>query len=164
MEKVLIGYVTKTNTTKEAALEIMNVLQTQGFDTQILPLTDIKSLDGYGAVIIGAPINAMNWHQDAIKFVEKNQDELKLIPTSFYFMSYLLFAGSNFWKKVVIKSLDKVNILVKPVKVGMFGGKIAADLSNAFKFVFGIEKNASSDVRNPEAVRIWAQEWASLNK
>jgi len=27
-----------------------------------------------------------------------------------------------------------------------------------------IEKNASSDVRNPDAVQTWAQEWVSLNK
>lgn len=163
MKRVLIGYVTKTNTTREAALEIGSVLQKQGFDAQILPLSEVTSLEGFDAVIIGAPINGMNWHIDAVKFVESHKDELKKIPTSFYFMSYLLFVGCEFWRKIIRKSLDKVSMQVKPMKVGMFGGKIAANSSVAFRFIFGIKKNALSDVRNQKEVYKWAQEWVIMN-
>ncbi len=159
MKRVLITYVTKTNTTKEAAAEIRQMLEAQGFLSDVLPIAEVASLTDYQAVIIGAPINGMSWHPDAKAFVTRFQQELNAVPTSLFLVSYLLFTGCNFWKKIIRKSLDKVSALVKPVSVGMFGGRIDKVFPALPRFLFGVKKDAPIDATNPEDVRAWALDW-----
>ena len=159
MKRVLIAYVTKTNTTKEAAAEIRVVLEAQGFLTDVLPIAEVQSIGNYQAVIVGAPINGMNWHPDATAFVTRFQKELSAVPTSYYFVSYILFTGCNFWGKAIRKSLDKVSALVKPVSTGMFGGRIEKRFPAFPRFLFGVKKEAPIDVTNLETVRTWAMDW-----
>ena len=161
MKRVLIAYVTKTNTTKEVAAEIRQVLEAQGFLTDVLPIADVASLTEYQAVIVGAPINGMNWHPDATAFVTRFQQELNAVPTSFFLVSYLLFTGCDFWKKIIRKRLDKVSALVKPVSVGMFGGRIEKPFPAFPRFMFGVKKGAPIDVTNLEDVRAWALDWTN---
>lgn len=164
MNKVLIAYVTKTNSTKDAALEISAVLEENGFETDVIPFTDVVKIGDYDAVIIGAPINGMNWHPDASAFVAKYQTELNRVPTAYYFMSYILFLGCNFWKKAIDKSLDKVSLIVKPVKVGKFGGRLGKEFPAFARILFGVKKGSPIDLTDNMAVRKWAEEWVALVK
>lgn len=164
MSKVLIAYVTKTGTTKNAAFQIADVLKENGYEPEILPIADVTKLDDYDAVIIGAPINGMNWHPDATGFVVKNKDELNKVPTAYYFMSYILFQGCNFWKNITRKNLNKVSIMLKPLKIGMFGGKLAKEFPAFARFLFGVKKNSPIDLTDNIAVWEWATEWVTLIK
>ncbi|MHB1484745.1 MAG: flavodoxin domain-containing protein [Saccharofermentanales bacterium] len=164
MNKVLIAYVTKTGTTKNAADEIAAVLQENGFETDVVPFAEVMKIEDYDAVIIGAPINGMNWHPDASAFVAKHQIELNRVPTSYYFMSYILFQGCGFWKKAINKSLDKVSLIVKPVKVGKFGGKLGKEFPAFARILFGVKKDSPIDLTDNTAVRKWADEWVTLIK
>ena len=164
MNKILITYITKTYTTKDAAVEIAGVLEENGFETEIIPIADVIKIEDYDAVIIGAPINGMNWHPDAAAFVEKYRNELSRVPTAYYFMSYILFQGCNFWKKIILKSLDKVGKLVKPVKTGMFGGKLGKEFPAFARILFGVKKNSPIDLTDNIEVRKWATELVALIK
>lgn len=161
MKKVLIAYITKTNTTKEAAGIIGEELTKNGMEPEILRFDEVTDLSGYDAAILGAPINGMTWHTAAIKFVEDHRTELSKMPTSYFFMSYLLFTGCNIWKNAIRKSLKGVSMIVKPVKIGMFGGKVESEFPGFVRFLFGVKKGAPLDVRDPDKVRVWAQEWVT---
>lgn len=159
MRKVLIAYVTKTNTTKEAAQEIGRVLNDRGFSTDILPMSEVRSVAEYGAAILGAPINGMQWHPDASAFVTAFQNDLQNMPTSYFLVSYLLITGREFWKKAIRASLDKVSALVKPFMTGMFGGRVEITFPAVPRFLFGVKKDAPIDVTDFGDVRKWAEQW-----
>lgn len=163
MNKVLIAYVTKTGTTKETAEEISRTIKEEGFFPTVLPMADVQEFAGYDYIILGAPINGMNWHPDATAFLTKNQAELNQVPTSYFFVSYLLKTGCGFWKKVIRKSLAKQSEIVKPISIGRFGGRVEKMFPAFARFMFGISKNAPVDATDFEEVRKWARDWAESN-
>jgi menaquinone-dependent protoporphyrinogen oxidase len=163
MNKVLIAYVTKTGTTKETAEEISRTIKAEGFFPTVLPMAEVQEFTGYDYIILGAPINGMNWHPDATAFITRFQSELNLVPTSYFFVSYLLKTGCGFWKKVIRKSLSKQSVLVKPAAIGMFGGRVEKKFPVFARFMFGVSNNAPSDATDAEEVRKWARDWADSN-
>ena len=61
MKKILIAYFTRFNSTLEAAALMAQTLREQGWDAEVKPLAAVSSLEGFDAVVIGAPINGMRW-------------------------------------------------------------------------------------------------------
>lgn len=158
MKKIMVAYVTKTGTTKEAAQEIGKVFSEKDIEVDIVELKEAKNPEDYDAVIIGAPINGMQWHPDAVAYVENNAEELREVYVSYYLMSYIFFTGRKLWRNAIKNSLNKVSKTVEPVAVGMFGGKINSRFTGFLRVFFGIKKDAPTDVRNPEEVRKWAED------
>jgi menaquinone-dependent protoporphyrinogen oxidase len=159
MSKILIAYMTKTGTTREVAEEIARIAGDKGIIPDVLPLSAVESPGGYDAVLIGAPINGMQWLPEASDFVEKHKEALKKIPTAYFFVSYLVNSGCGFWRKIIRKSLDKVSETVKPVKVGMFDGRVEKAFPAFARFLFGLKKDIPLDLRDWDAIRAWGEEY-----
>ena len=53
---ILLGYATRYGSTKEAADVVAATLQEAGFQVDLQPAREVKSLVGYGAVVLGAPL------------------------------------------------------------------------------------------------------------
>jgi len=159
MKKLCIAYVTKTNTTKEIAEEIAKVARDKSWDVKVLPVSAIDNLEEFDAILIGAPINGMQWLPEAVTFVEKNQHTLKKISTSYFLVSYLMNSGSKMWKKTINKSLNKVSELVQPLKIGKFDGRVEDEFGTIPRLLFGLKKNTPLDLRDWDAIRAWAQEY-----
>lgn len=75
MEKCLVTYATMSGTTADVAKTIAEELEKKGVKTSILPVTDVKDLEEFDAVILGAPM-IMGWHRDAVKFLKKHEAQL----------------------------------------------------------------------------------------
>lgn len=164
MLRVLITYVTETGTTKRAAQIIAEVLEKNGIYTTTLPLDCVDILEVFDAVIIGGPINDMEWHPDAIRFVVKNEDELKVLDVSFFAMAYVCFLGRSFWKGKMIKLVSDTSKNIKPRITGIFKGKIEKPFSGPAGWVLGIPKDAPLDIQDDNDVRNWAEEWILLHQ
>ncbi len=159
MSKLCIAYVTKTNTTKEIAEEIAKVAREKSWEVKVLPVSAIDDLEEFDAILIGAPINGMQWLPEAVGFVEKNQAVLKEISTSYYLVSYLMNSGGKIWKKMINKSLNKASALVKPMMIGKFDGRIEDEFSGFVRLLFGVKKGTPLDLRDWDAIRAWAKEY-----
>jgi len=159
MSKLCIVYVTKTNTTKEIAEEIAKVAREESWEVKVLPVSAIDDLEEFDAILIGAPINGMQWLPEAVEFVEKNQAALKEISTSYYLVSYLMNSGGKRWKKMIDKSLNKVSALVKPLMIGKFDGRIEDEFGAVPRLLFGVKKGTPLDLRDWDAIRDWAKEY-----
>jgi len=158
LSKILIAYLTKTNTTKEIADEIAGIFKSRDIAAEVKAIPEIKDLSSYSGVIVGAPINGMVWLPEAYKFIEDNKEVLKNMPTAYFFVSYMIEEGREFWKNKIRKSLDSAKALVRPVSVGMFGGRVTSGFPAIFRFIFGIKKDALKDVRDWNKIRIWAND------
>ena len=160
MAKVLVAYATKTGTTKEIAQEIARALQAEGLDAEARGIGSVEGLEGWSAVIVGAPINGMSWLPEALGFVRDHASALRSLPTAYFLVSYLLFQGGGFWKARIRAALDRVSAIAPPVGLGMFGGRLPAPLPTAARVLFGVRKGAPLDLVNPEAARAWARQLA----
>jgi len=159
MSKLCIAYVTKTNTTKEIAEEIAKVARKKSWDVKVLPVSAIEDLKEFDAILIGAPINGMQWLPEAVEFVENNQAVLKEMSTSYYLVSYLMNSGAKMWKKTIDKSLNKVTAMVQPAKIGKFDGRVEDEFGAIPRLLFGLKKGTPLDLRDWVAIRAWAIEY-----
>lgn len=158
MKKILITYYSKWGSTREAAEIIGNTLEKSTFEVEILPLAEVRTVQEFDMVIIGAPINGMQWFHSATAFVLAHRDELRQKKTALFCMSYIYFTGSGFWKKAIEKAFAPVLKVITPIKTGIFGGKIDASLPPPMRFIFGIPADAPLSIFNREDIQKWASD------
>lgn len=160
-KRVLVTYKTQTGSTRDAAEVIAAVLAAQGFETTISATTEAGQLDRYDTVIVGAPINGMQWLPEAVEYIRKHATELAHKKTAFYCMSYIHQTGSSFWRKVIEGVFKPAKAIVNPVDTAIFGGRIGEPLPAPMRFIFGIPKNAPIDLWEKDAIADWAQKLAA---
>lgn len=74
MNKILVTYLTNAGSTAKVAQVIADELAKTA-PVDVLPLDKATSLDGYSAVVLGAPM-IVGWHRGALAFLRKNQETL----------------------------------------------------------------------------------------
>ncbi len=82
IKNLLVVYFTESGSTQEIAKIIANNLSCD--DVDVLSVSDVQHLN-YDAVIIGTP----NWYgkptPKIIQFIQKNENELSVLPVAFFF-------------------------------------------------------------------------------
>ncbi len=64
MNKILVAYTTNSGTTEEVAQAIGEELGKRGNAVDVRRLEEVTSLEGYQAVVVGAPM-ILGWHRAA---------------------------------------------------------------------------------------------------
>lgn len=159
-QRVLVGYATKTGSTVGVAERIGEVLGERGFDVDVKPMTETKSLDGYDKVVLGSAVNGGTWLPEAVEFVESNAAALKAISTA-AFCVHIMNAGDG--DKETAKRLaylDKVRSVFRPVDERFFLGKGPEEDANfVMKWAFRAFGGAGEgDCRDWGAITAWAQD------
>lgn len=83
MKNILVTYATLSGTTSDVARTIAEELQKAELKVEVLPLSEVQSLDSYDVIVIGAPM-IVGWHREARKFVEQNRQALKGKPVALF--------------------------------------------------------------------------------
>ncbi len=78
--RVLVAYATKHGSTIGIAQAIGEELKTSGFQVDVLPVTEVRDLNSYGAVILGSAIYAGKWLGGALRFGRRHEGELQRCP------------------------------------------------------------------------------------
>lgn len=153
MKNILIAYTTNSGTTEEVARAIGEELDKKGNAVRILRLEEVTSLEGYQAVVVGAPM-ILGWHRAAQKFVHQHHQELAKLRVAYFFTAMRLTQTGESQIDGIPLSIDPylatppakagrlslaeryatpANYLkaaikaapgVKPVSVGFFGGRL----------------------------------------
>ena len=159
-KKLLICYATKTGSTKETAEAIAKTLGDRGFDVDVSPYSQAADLGSYDGFILGAPVNGMAWHPDAVAFVRANAAALSAKPTAYFLLSIAYGIGRPGMRTVIPARFDPAASVVAPVASACFGGVMATDPPFVLRLAFGIKKGAPRDGRNWEDVRAFAEDLA----
>ena len=153
MTKILITYATMTGSTLEVAQAVGEEITRGGLQVEILPINQVKDLESYAAVVVGAPM-IMGWHRTALGFLKKNRKAFQRIPLAVFVMAMSLTkTGETSVEGVPVYLDEKLpkppekegslsfreryarlsNYLrpilqatrpVKPVSIGVFGGRL----------------------------------------
>jgi len=166
MGTTLIAYATKTGTTQEIAQYAAEYLTETGVESVALPIAEVRSLDDYSAVVVGAPINGMRWVPEAVSFVTKHREALRTRPVALFALSYMHDHGRPLWRRAIEKSVSASAEVAGATTVAIFGGRINTPLPGFARFLFGIPKDLPLDTRNREAIREWIHSlpWALKTK
>lgn len=161
MKKLLIAYYTKTNTTKEISEYIGQELKAT-FEVEILPLSEVKNLNDYEIIVIGAPINGMNWVPDAKTFVTEHLEQLKAKKVGLFYVSYLLDNGYGIWQKAIHGSL-KAYAPPLNATIGEFYGRVDKPFGGFPRLLFGSKKEASLDRRDYKQIDEYIKRLKEMN-
>ncbi len=83
-QTVLIAFATRAGSTPEIAHAVGETLAARGFNVDVQPVRQVRSLQAYDAVILGSPIRVGNWLPEATAFVRTFQADLNRLPVALF--------------------------------------------------------------------------------
>lgn len=164
-DKILVAYASTHGAMQEVAEKVAETLREQGLTVDVQPAKNVKSLDGYRAIVLGGPLYMFRWHGDAIRFLNRHHKAIAAgIPVA-------VFAGGPWENKPeqfvdVRKNVD--TILSKfpwltPVSVEIVGGKFdPAHLRFPYSLIPAMKSMPANDARDWDRIRAWAVELAGI--
>ncbi len=156
---ILITYASSSGSTQEVAEAVAATIRAQGVEVDLRPIREVKKLDGYRGVVLGAPFYMFNWHKDARRFLAHFQHELT------QGLSIAIFAGGPIedtqeqWQdrqRDLDQELAKYPWLT-PVSVQLIGGKFDPTKSRfPYNLLPALRNMPACDLRDWDAIRAWA--------
>ena len=155
---VLVGYATRYGSTQEVAEAIGETLRENGLGIEVRPMRDVRTLEGYGAVVLGAALYMYRWHKDARRFLSRHRKALKELPVAIFALGPVKSPRDEEEWRGSRDQLDSElakHPWLEPVAVEIFGGKFdPAALRFPLNVFAGSEP--ASDIRDWTAIRAWA--------
>lgn len=163
--KVLVAYASTHGSTQEVAEAVAATLRERELRVDLQPARDVRRLEGYSAVVLGAPLYMLHLHKDALRFLSQHQKALT------GGMPVAIFAGGPFgagdgdeWlevRKQLDQELAKFPWL-RPVAVEVIGGRFdPSRLHFPWNLIPALRQMPPSDLRDWEAIRRWASALAT---
>jgi menaquinone-dependent protoporphyrinogen oxidase len=162
-DTILVVYATRYGSTQEVAEKVAATLRENGLKVDVQPAKQVRSLDGYRAVVLGAPLYIGSWLKDAQRFLTQQQAALVKLPVAIFSLGP---TRADEGTAEVRASLD-VQVgkfpWLKPVTVELFGGKYDPDKlrfpDTLLKIIPAspLHQAPTSDIRDWDAIRAWAE-------
>ena len=154
---ILVAYATKHGSTQEVAEAVAATLRQHALEVEVQPASEVRALDRYGAVVLGAPLYSGRWHGDASRFLKRHRTALSERPVAIFALGPRSAAeeerrGS---REQLDRALAKASWLA-PVAIEVFGGVI-----DPAKLRFPFNRMPASDARDWTAIRAWASNLAA---
>ena len=160
---VLVGYATRYGSTQEVAEAIAATLRERGLAVAIQPMQDVRTLDQYQAVVLGAPLYMFQWHKDALQFLARHREALTQRPVAVFALGPFHAEEKEFQgaREQLDKELAKFPWLT-PAAIAIFGGKFDPQkLTFPHNLVPALKNMPASDIRDWPAIRAWASDLAA---
>lgn len=158
---ILIAYTTRSGSTKEVAESIHATLRDAGLWPDLLPMSQVDSLQGRTAVLLGAPLYIGRFPSDLYAFLGRFRAPLSVLRPWFFVLGPTRNEPSDFEAahKQAEKQLRRYP-WCKPADLHIFGGRWStADLQFPLSFLTRLPamKNVpASDIRDWPAIRNWS--------
>ncbi len=157
--KVLIAYASTHGSTEEIAETVAATIRERGLAVDLQPARNVRTLEGYQAVVLGTPIYLFHLHKDALHFLSRYQKEFT------GGMPIAIFAGGPIeidkdqWKEIR-RQLDQELVKfpwLRPITVEVVGGKFdPTRLHFPWNLIPAMKQMPPSDLRDWDAIRRWA--------
>jgi menaquinone-dependent protoporphyrinogen oxidase len=161
--RVLVAFATRYGSTQEVAEAVAATLRERGLAVDIQPIRAVRTLEGYRAVVLGAPLYMFRWHKDALQFLARHREALTQRPVAIFALGPFHAEEKEFQevREQLDKELAKFPWLT-PAAIAIFGGKFDPEkLTFPHNLVPALKKMPASDIRDWTAIRAWASDLAA---
>ena len=160
---VLVGYATRSGSTQEVAEAVAAALRDSGAEVDLRPMRDVRTLNGYRMLVLGAPLYMFRWHKDALAYLSRHQEAIQKLSVAVFALGPFHDEEKE-WQSVLAqfdKELAKLPWFT-PVAHEVFGGKFdPTKLRFPMNLIPALKKMPASDIRNWDAIRAWARDLAA---
>jgi menaquinone-dependent protoporphyrinogen oxidase len=159
---VLIGYATQYGSTQEVAEAVAAALRECGLEANVQPAAKVRALEGYRAVVLGAPLYMSHWPKDASGFLSRQRDVLARLPVAVFALGPCMVGNEKEWQDARVQldaELAKFPWL-QPVSKILFGGRFDP-VKLRFPYNKLLAKVPPMDLRDWKAIRAWAVDLAA---
>lgn len=165
--KVLVAVASKHGSTREIASAIVEELQNSAIDADLRDVSEVSSIRGYDAIILGSAVYMGNWLPEARSFPEHHRVALSKLPVWLFSSGPLGTEDPQPHDdpKKLSTSIGKVDVRDHHVFVGKldsvglgFGERIAVKMVRA---AAGDYHAPYGDFRNWDDIKGWAREIAA---
>jgi menaquinone-dependent protoporphyrinogen oxidase len=155
---ILVGYATRYGSTQEVAEAVAATLRERGLAVDLQPMRQVRTLTGYSAVVLGAPLFMFRWHKDALRFLSRHRNALTERPVAVFALGPVHDPYDEQEWQDSRAQLDKALVQfpwLAPVALEVFGGKYDPEKLR-FPISLFAGKEPASDLRDWTAIRAWA--------
>jgi len=157
-DSILIAYATRSGSTQEVAEKIAATLRERGLAVDVQPVKQVQTLDGYRAVVVGAPLYMSDWLKEARNFLSRHRATLTTLPVAIFALGPTEDKEKD-WTETR-KQFDKVLSQfpwLTPVAAELFGGRFdPARLALPYNLIPGLKRMPVNDIRDWDAISAWA--------
>jgi menaquinone-dependent protoporphyrinogen oxidase len=163
-DSILVTYATRHGSTQEVAEVVAATLRECGLTVDLQPLRKVRTLDGYNAIVLGAPLYMFRWHKDALGFLSRYREALMERLVAIFALGPTHDPHDEEEWQDSCAQLDKE--LAKfpwltPVALEMFGGKYdPAKLRFPYSLIPALRQMPTTDLRDWTAIGAWASNLA----
>lgn len=166
-DSILVAYATRYGSTKEVAEQVATTLRENGFEVNLEPAKKVRSLEGYRAVVLGAPLYIGQLLKDARRFLKRHQEALTGQPLAIFSLGPTRDAEGD-WEEVRTQLNQQIAKFpgLEPVAVELFGGAYDPDKLRFPDTMLAalpaspLHGMPASDLRDWEAIRAWTNDLA----
>jgi menaquinone-dependent protoporphyrinogen oxidase len=183
MPRVLVTYATMAGSTGEVAQTVGEELTKTGLQVEVLPISQVRDLQGFDAVVVGGPM-ILGWHRAALGFLRRHRRELERLPLAVFVTAISLTETGERSVQGVPVTLDPqlpkppqrpgrrsfreryarltnycrpILRTARPASIGVFAGRLEYGRLQwwAVLFVMLVIQATAGDRRNWQAIRAW---------
>jgi menaquinone-dependent protoporphyrinogen oxidase len=158
-DRVLVAFATRYGSTQEVAEAVAEALREEDVEVEVSRLRDVRSLEEYRGVVIGAPLQMFRWHKDALGFLSRYRRALEGLPVAVFALGPFNDVEKE-WADVR-SQLDKELARLPwftPVEVRVFGGKFDPQTLRApYNLLPGLKRLPANDIRDWNEIAAWGR-------
>lgn len=167
-KKVLVAYATHAGSTEEVAEVVTVGLREAGLDAELQAAKDVRSVAGYDAVVVGAPIYIGQWQKPAHDLLKRHAAALREVPVAVFCLGPTDTAEKDMAESVAqfeaeLAKHDWLTPVAQQTFVGRFDPSL---LKLPYKLLFALPANPLKDLpttdhRDWEAIVAWTKALAA---
>lgn len=165
--RILVAFATHYGSTQEVAEAIAAALRERGLEVDLQPMSETRTLEGYRAVVLGAPLYIGHLHKDAQSFLSRHREALAQRSVAIFALGPVSTDEQEMLesRNVLDEELQKYPRLT-PIALEMFGGKYdPSKLGLLHRLLAALPASPlhglpASDVRDWTAIGAWASDLA----
>jgi menaquinone-dependent protoporphyrinogen oxidase len=165
---IQVAYATRYGSTREVAEQVAATLREKGLEVDVQPARQVRAVDEYRAVVLGAPLYIGRWLKDARRFLTQHQEALQERPMAIFSLGPT-GEGKEEWEGVRGQLEEELAGFpwLEPVAVALFGGRYDPAKLGLFHRVLAslpaspLYQTPARDLRDWERIQAWANELAA---
>jgi menaquinone-dependent protoporphyrinogen oxidase len=155
--RVLVCYATRYGSTAEIGQVIGETLRSAGFQPDVVPVSEVRSLKPYTSVIIGSPIYMGKWLPEAIQFVKDHQIALSHRQVAAFAVGYSLKDRLEEHLRNADRAIDSIRLHVELIDTALFAGRVVPDvMTMADRSIITLGGVKPGDYRDWMQIEGWA--------